>query len=227
VGLTSLLSVVVLFGLARLMGRRQIAQLDVFDYIIGITIGSIAAELAIEPEGMWEKVLAMVVYGGMAVLLNVATNKGRWAAKVINGDPLTVFDQGQFLKDNMARAKVDLGEVLSMLRVQGYFDLSQVQTAILETNGQLSVLPVTAHRPVTPQDMSLAPAQETVFTEFIMDGRVMGKNLKGAGFDGRWLQKQLKAQGYPGPEAVFLAQWDNQGKLSCYTVSCNTKQRPS
>jgi uncharacterized membrane protein YcaP (DUF421 family) len=216
VGLTSLLSVVILFALARLMGRRQIAQLDVFDYIVGITIGSIAAELAITPEDMWEKVLAMVVYGGMAVLLNLVTNKGRWAAKLINGDPLTIFDKGRFQRDNMARAKVDLGEVLSMLRVQGYFDLSQVQTAILETNGQLAVLPVTETRPVTPRDMSLTPPQETVFTEFIMDGRVMEKNLRGAGFDRRWLEKQLKAQGWDGPEAVFLAQWDNQGNLSCY-----------
>jgi uncharacterized membrane protein YcaP (DUF421 family) len=216
VGLTSLLSVAVLFVLARLMGRRQIAQLDVFDYIIGITIGSIAAELAIEPEGLWEKVLAMVIYGGSAMALNVATNKGRWAAKVINGDPLTVFDQGRFQRQNMAKAKIDLGEILSMLRVQGYFDLSQVQTAILETNGQLSVLPVTQHRPVTPQDMSLAPAQETVFTEFVMDGRVMAKNLRGAGLDERWLEKQLKAQGYKAVEDVFLAQWDNQGNLCCY-----------
>jgi uncharacterized membrane protein YcaP (DUF421 family) len=216
VGLTSLLSVAVLFVLARLMGRRQIAQLDVFDYIIGITIGSIAAELAIEPEGLWEKVLAMVIYGGSAMALNVATNKGRWAAKVINGDPLTVFDQGRFQRQNMAKAKIDLGEILSMLRVQGYFDLSQVQTAILETNGQLSVLPVTQHRPVTPQDMSLAPAQETVFTEFVMDGRVMAENLRGAGLDERWLEKQLRAQGYKAVEDVFLAQWDNQGNLCCY-----------
>jgi uncharacterized membrane protein YcaP (DUF421 family) len=218
VGLTSLLSVAVLFVLARLMGRRQIAQLDVFDYIIGITIGSIAAELAIEPEGLWEKVLAMVIYGGSAMVLNVATNKGRWAAKVINGDPLTVFDQGRFQRQNMAKAKIDLGEILSMLRVQGYFDLSQVQTAILETNGQLSVLPVTQHRQVTPQDMSLAPAQETVFTEFVMDGRVMAENLRGAGLDERWLEKQLKAQGYKAVEDVFLAQWDNQGNLCCYGV---------
>lgn len=216
VALSSLLSVLALFLLARLMGRRQISQMDVFDYIIGITIGSIAAELAISPEAVGDKLLAMAVYAGSAVLLNVVTNKSRWASKIINGDPLTVFDRGLFQRKNLARAKMSIAELLALLRAQGYFDLSQVRTVVIEANGKLSILPMTANRPATPADMGLAPAQEPVFTEFIMDGHILEKNLQSAGFDEKWLAKQVQAQGFERPADVFLAQWDGQGTLACY-----------
>jgi len=216
--LTSVLSYLVLFGLAKLMGRRQISQLDMFDYITGITIGSIAAELATELEKPLQPLTAMIVIGLLTVLLNILTDKSRRAAKFINGSPLVLFDAGQFQKKNMKRVKLELGEFLNLCRNQGYFDLSAVHTAVFEPNGKLTIWPVTARRPVTPQDMGLQPAQEPVLTEFVMDGKVMTQNLQNAGFDEKWLTDRLKAQGFSSPAEVFLAQWDQQGNLSVYRL---------
>lgn len=219
VALTSALSYLVLFGLAKLMGRRQISQLDMFDYITGITIGSIAAELATELEKPLQPLIAMIVIGLLTVLMNILTDKSRRIAKFINGSPLVLFDAGQFKKKNMKKVKLELGEFLNLCRNQGYFDLSAVHTAVFEPNGKLTIWPVTARRPATPQDMGLQPAQEPVLTEFIMDGKVMTQNLQDAGFDEKWLTDRLRDQGFSSPAEVFLAQWDQQGNLSVYRLN--------
>jgi len=203
------------------MGRRQISQLDMFDYITGITIGSIAAELATELEQPLQPLTAMVVFGVLTALMNILTDKSRGIAKFINGSPLVLFDAGQFKKKNMKSVKLELGEFLNLCRNQGYFDLSAIHTAVFEPNGKLTLWPVSTRRPVTPQDMGLAPAQEPVLTEFIMDGKVMKKNLQGAGFDETWLSDRLREQGFQSPAEVFLAQWNQQGNLSLYRMNDN------
>lgn len=215
---TSLLSLVSLFLLAKIMGHKQVAQLDFFDYINGITIGSIAAELATELEAPWKPLIAMIIYGMTAVGLSLLTNKYPKIRKYVNGSPTILMNGGKLYRKNMKKAKLDLSEFLTMCREQGYFDLNDIQTAIFEYNGKLTILPNSANRPVTPADIELNPEPDHINTEVIMDGRIMNENLKRMGLDLQWLEKQVKAQGYHDAKEIFLGLCDNNNKLSLFAA---------
>ena len=202
-----------LFIIAKFIGHKQIAQLDFFDYITGITIGSIAAEMATELEEPWKPLVAMVIYGAVTLLLSLISNKFPKSRKYLNGTPTILMDQGKLYYENLKKAKLDLSEFLVLCRQQGYFDLTSIQTAVFEYNGKLTVLPVSSQRPATPQDLQLAPEQASIFTELIMDGRVLEGNLKRMGLDLTWLDKQLKKQHIHSPREVTLAVCDRNQKL--------------
>lgn len=216
--LTSFLSIISLFLIAKIMGHKQVAQLDFFDYINGITIGSIAAELATDLENPWESLVAMLIYGMIAVGLSLLTNKFPKVRKYVNGSPTILMNDGKIYRKNMKKAKLDLSEFLTMCREQGYFDLNDIQTAIFEYNGKLTILPNSANRPVTPADMELQPEPDHIKTEVIMDGRIMGENLKRMGLDLKWLEKQIKAQGYHDAKEIFLGLCDNNNQLSLFAT---------
>ena len=171
--LTSLLSVGALFAVAKIMGHKQMSQLDFFDYISGITIGSIAAELATELEEPLKPLIAIAVYGAVAVLLSKITSLFPKSRKYINGTPTILMNNGKLYRENLKKAKLDLSEFMVMCRQQGYFNLSDIQTAVFEFNGKLSILPVSKKRPANPEDLNLSPAPEFIHTEVIMDGRIL------------------------------------------------------
>jgi len=185
------------------MGHKQISQLDFFDYIAGITIGSIAAEMATELEEPWKPFVAMIIYGGATLLLSIISIKFPRTRKYLNGTPTILMDNGKLYRENLKKAKLDLSEFMVMCRQQGYFDLTNIQTAIFEYNGKLTILPQSAQRPLTPNDMNLAPAQDMIFTEIIMDGRILDDNLKRMGLNTKWLENQLK-QNHICPQTIFF-----------------------
>ena len=217
--LAATLSYAVLFLAAKIIGRKQISQLDAMDYISGITIGSIAAELATDLENMWKPLLALAVYA----LLTWATSiiGVRWARsrKYLNGTPSIIMEAGKLNRENMKKAKLDLSDFMVMCREQGYFSLSDIDTAIFEYNGKLTILPVSQKRPVTPEDMKLLPTQETMMAEVIMDGRVLDENLHRMGVDAAWLTRKLRAQGVDSPKEIFLGLCDAQKELTLYKMS--------
>lgn len=217
--LAALGSFVTLFLLAKFIGHKQISQLDFFDYITGITIGSIAAEMATELEEPWKPLTAMAIYGGITLLLSVISNRYPRSRKYLNGTPTILMDDGKLYPENLKKAKLDLSEFMVMCRQQGYFDLTSIQTAIFEYSGKLTILPVSSQRPVTPSDMDLAPEQELLFTELIMDGRILEDNLKRMGLDTIWLDKQLKEHRIHSPKDVFLAVCDRNLKFILYRKS--------
>lgn len=210
--LTTVGSFAVLFLSAKIIGHKQIAQLDFFDYITGITIGSIAAEMATELEEPWKPLIAMLIYGGITLSLSLISSRFPRSRKYLNGTPTILLDHGKLYYENMKKARLDLSEFLVMCRQQGYFDLTTIQTAIFEYNGKLTILPVTTQRPVTPQDLDLTPDQELIFTELIMDGRILEDNLKRMGLDRTWLDKQLKQHHISSAKEVFLAVCDRNLK---------------
>lgn len=214
--LTALGSFGALFLSAKLIGHKQIAQLDFFDYITGITIGSIAAEMATDLEAPWKSMTAMLIYGGVTVLLSVVSNRFPRTRKYLNGTPTILMDHGKLYRENLKKAKLDLSEFMVICRQQGYFDLSNIQTAVFEYNGKLTILPVSSQRPATPNDLNLAPEQELLFTELIMDGRILEDNLKRMGLDLAWLTKQLEQSHIHSAEDVFLALCDRNLKFVLY-----------
>lgn len=214
--LTSLLSVITLFIIAKVLGHKQMSQLDFFDYITGITIGSIAAELATELESPWKPLTAMVIYGAVAVLLTFITSKLPRMRKFINGTPTIVFNNGKLYRKNMKKAKLDLSEFLVMCRQEGYFDLNDIAVAVFEYNGRLTVLPKATKRPVNPNDINVVPQPDNISTEVIMDGRILHDNLKRLGLNINWLQKELAVQGYKTEKQIFLAVCDQNNQLTVY-----------
>lgn len=214
--LTALFSAVVLFVLTKLMGHKQMAQLDVFDYVNGITIGSIVAELATELEDPVRPLIALLVYAAVALALSIISNKFPSSRKIILGHPVLLIDNGKMFRSNFKKSKLDLNEFLYLCRVQGYFDISQIQTAVFEANGSVSILPKSANRPATPNDMKIYPSQEKPVTEVIMDGKLVSGSLEKLLKDESWLISQLKRQSIPSIKQTFFAFVDDKMTLTAY-----------
>ena len=215
--LTALLSVASLFIITKIMGHKQVAQLDFFDYVSGITIGSIGAELATELEKPYKPLIALAIYDLASLLLNLLAHKIPRTRKYINGTPTILMNDGNLYRKNLKKAKLDLSEFMLLCREQGYFDLDEIQTAIFEHNGKLSILPKAANRPATPDDLKITAKATHIGVEVIMDGRVMGENLSRMGRDVNWLTKQLNIQGCKDAKEIFLGIYrPEEDKLTLY-----------
>ena len=212
----SVVSLVVLFLLTKLMGYRQMSQLSLFDYINGITIGSIAAELATNPEDYHRPLTAMIIYGLATVLLSLLTEKSICVRRFVNGKPLILLHHGILYEKNLKKAKIDLNEFLEQCRVSGYFDVSKLQAVILEGNGRLSFLPKSQEHPVTPSDLNLQPESDDLTAVLVLDGHIMDHNLHHSGKDKKWLTAQLSALGFPDVKNVLLATCDLNNKLTIF-----------
>ena len=217
--LASLFSAAVLFVIAKIIGHKQVAQLEFFDYITGITIGSIAAELATTLDKPWWKpTVSMIVFGIITVSLSVLTRKSPRSRKFINGTPTIVMNEGKLYRKNMKKAKLELSEFLLLCRQEGYFNLDDIQTAVYEYNGKLSILPVSTKRPLNPADLEFSPEPEHIGTEVIMDGRIIGDNLKRKGLNETWLKKELKEQGFHNAGEIFLGICGKDNQLTLYPL---------
>ena len=215
--LLSLFSIVILFFLTKLAGNREMSQLTMFDYIVSITIGSIAAEMSTSLENnFWEPVVAMLTYGIISTLIAYLTCKSIKFRRFISGKTLLLYDNGEFFRENFIHAKLDLNEFLMQARINGYFNLSDLQTAILESNGRISFLPNSLNRPATPNDLNLNPEDDNVIINVILDGKLLVENLKKTGNSEAWLDKELKKQGIEDIKNIFLATCDNSNKLTVY-----------
>ncbi len=212
----SVVSLIVLFLLTKLMGYRQMSQMSLFDYINGITIGSIAAELATNLEDYHRPLTAMIVYGLATVLLSQLTGKSVCARRFLNGKPLILLHHGTLYEENLKKAKIDLNEFLEQCRVSGYFDVSKLQAVILEGNGRLSFLPKAEEHPVTPTDLNFKPQSEDLTAVLVLDGHIMEHNLHHSGKNKKWLTAQLSALGFPDVKQVLLATCDLNNKLTVF-----------
>ena len=211
-------SLVVLFLLEKLMGNKQVSQMTMFDYMVGITIGSIAAELATELEEPVKPLTALVVYGVVAAGISVLTSKSVKAQSLITGKPLVLLEDGVIYRENLKKARLDLNEFLTYCRIGGWFDLNQLQSAVLEHNGAVSFLPKEKDRPATPSDLGLSPQQSQVQIPFVMDGKLLKENVEKSGKAEVWVRRKLTALGYQDESRVLLALWDGQEKLTVFPM---------
>lgn len=214
--LTTIGSIIALFILTKLMGNKQLSQLSMFDYIIGITIGSIAAEMATELEEFTKPLIAMVIYALFSLLISFANYKSIKLRRILTGKALVLFENGNLYESNLKKARLDINEFLTQCRNHGYFNIANLQSAILEANGRISFLPLSAQRPATPKDLNLSPPEDKPVINVIIDGKIMEGNLKFTGNDINWLNQQLQAQSIKNISDVFLATCDNENNLSVY-----------
>ena len=218
--LTTILSVVVLFAITRLIGYRQLSELSLFDYINGITIGSIAAELATCEKGeVLQILIAMVIYGIFSILVAMLTDKSVVMRRFIVGNPTVLMKNGRLYYEGFKKSHLDVNEFLMKCRNNGYFDITQIDTAILEPNGRVSFLPVSENRPATPKDLKIAVTQDELVANVIIDGKVIDKSLHLIGKDANWLKNQLKNQNQTDLSKVLLASCDSKGTLTVFFKS--------
>lgn len=214
--LTTLLSIITLFLLAKLIGNRQMAQLSLFDYVNGITIGSIAAELATDLENWHKTLLALVIYGLLTFFIAYLDDKCLPIQRFIDGKAYVIYQNNKIYEKNLAKAHLNMDEFLRLCRIQGYFDLQDIHTAILESNGQLSVLPKATKRPTNPEDFGMNPTQDFPVASVVLDGTILYRNLKQTGNDEKWLMKQLHAKGAKDIKQVMYASCSFDNKVEVY-----------
>ena len=213
----SAISIVVLFLFTKLIGKRQMSNMSLFDYINGMTIGSIAGEMATGVErNLWLGVIAMSFYGGVVFLMDFIDRKSIRARRFFSGTPTLLYQNGKFLKKNFAHAQLSISEFQEMCRISGYYDISRIASAQLESSGRLSILAKSEVQTVTLADLDI-PAKEKAVPPIsvIYDGKVLDRNLVQLGKNRAWLEKHLKEQKVS-IDDVFLATVDGQENVSCF-----------
>lgn len=226
--ITSVASLVALFFLTKLIGNQQMSQLNLFDYINGITIGSIAAEMATSLEtDPLQPLTAMITYAVIVLLISFLTQKFICLRNFFSGKPLILFEDGELIQENFKKSKIDLNEFLMECRNGGYFDIGNLQSVIMEANGKLSFIPTAEQRPLTPADMNISPPQERLVINVIIDGKIMYDNLKSSGNDEQWLLSQINSlTGGAEVKDIFLATCDAGNRLCVYQKNKQPKRNP-
>lgn len=210
------------------MGKKQISQLTMFDYINGITIGSIAAEMATALEhDFWLPLTAMVVYTAFSLLFSYLERKSVKLNKFFVGNPNVLLEDGVLYEKNLIHSKISITEFLSQCRSNGYFNVSDIQTAVLEPNGIISFMPKAEAAPLTPSDMNILKPASRILPNVIVDGNILVPNLRLLGLDEVWLLTELQNQGIASPSKVFLATCDDKNNLSVYLkVPASNEKKP-
>ena len=215
--LRSVLSIVALFLLTKMMGRKQISQLNLYDYVVGITIGSVAAEISTNLDtDFWGGIVVMGVYSLVSVLLSFFTEKSILMRRFIIGVPIVMMEDGKILESSLKKTKFDINEFLQEARISGYYDISQIEYAIMEANGKISFLPKSEYIAVTPLDMNIDVKKSSLVSNLVIDGKVMDNNLKMIGKDINWLLNKLKRQGYDSFDNILLVTCCDKEEITIY-----------
>lgn len=218
IAIASLGSIFFLFILTKLMGSREMSGLSMFDYINSITIGSIAGEMATSPDkDFFLALVSLSIYAFTSIILSFITSKSIKCRRILTGRSLILFDNGKIYNKNLKKSKIDLNEFLVQCRTNGFFNLADIETAILEPNGKISFLPSNSSKPVTPIDLNLDTAQNRPIYNLVIDGKILKDNLDATGNDLKWLKNTLEEQNFTDISQIFLATCDEQSNLSVYT----------
>jgi len=210
----SVLAFIFLLIYARILGKQQVAQLTFFEYVAGITIGSIASEMSVDlTSSVLPHAIGLTVWFLLPLSLQLVSAKSRLAGKVISGEPVIVIQNGKLLDKALRIARYRIDDLLEKLRSKGVFDISEVEFALLEANGDVSVLLKSQHRPVTPADLGLETKYEGLPTELVVDGEIQRQNLDNLGLSREWLMGELRRRGIGDARDVFYAALNTRGEL--------------
>jgi uncharacterized membrane protein YcaP (DUF421 family) len=210
----SVISFFTLLIFAKILGKQQISQLTFFDYVLGITIGSIAANLTTDLSSRaWPHWVGLFYWSLLGYLMEYLTMKWRYAAKYIEGEPTIVIMNGKIMESALRKMKYRVADIMALLRNKDVFDLTEVDFAIIEPNGQLSVLKKPEYTSVTVRDMNIQKAPAGISTELIYDGILIEENLRQLNKDKAWILSQLKVKGIKDISEVFIATLNPAGSL--------------
>lgn len=208
--LSSILSLAVLFISAKVIGNKQMSQLNMFDYINGITIGSIAADMAVHTESnILYPIIAIAVYTVIIFIITYVGSKNMTLRRFLNGRSIILMDKGKIYNNNFKTAKIDLNEFLTQCRINGFFNLNDIETAVLEQNGMISIMPKSCSRPANCSDINAPVSTERPFYSVVADGNILNVNFEQSQMTHEKLNAELKARGIELKD-VYLAVYDGK-----------------
>ena len=211
------LSLFFLFLVIKTLGKKQVSQLNVFDYVIGISLGNLAAEMTINSDiSIITGLLAMVIYGSCSLFVSFITNKSIVARRIISGAPVVLIENGKISKEQLRKVKLDINDLLQDAREDGIFDISKVDYAIMEASGKVTFLLNSEDEPLTSKDMRIKKNNSGLTANLIIDGNIMYKNLISFGKTEEWLMKKIKEKGYSDVRDIFLLVCNNDDKVTIY-----------
>ena len=200
--------------LVLITGRRKIAELPAFDFLILITLGSVVGSFIFDPAGkLLHIIFALVVLVSMHYIYSLTVLKNRKAGRLLTFEPVVVIENGQFVKSNLKKLSYTIDNILSMLREKDVFDMEEVEFAVVEPSGKLSVLKKTQFQPVTAKEIMLDTKYRGLSYPLIVEGKVYEDNLRKMNLDRKWLILQLKSKGIASENEVFFAAANTEHSL--------------
>lgn len=213
----TILVLVILFFITKMMGKKQISELNFFDYVVGITIGSIAADISLDIEkNMIAGIAALFIYGFISYIISFISIKSILARRFFIGVPTVLVEKGKIIESGLKKSKIDVNDLLMEARENGYFNLDEIDYALMEVNGNISFLPKEKDKPVTKKDMKIKCSNEGLTVNAIIDSKYMVNNMKAINKDKEWLDHELKVNGYDNYDNILLATIDNNYKVTIY-----------
>lgn len=204
----------VLLVIARLMGKREVSHLTIFDYIVGITIGSIAGIMAVDASIPWSDVLpGVLVFGTLQIVTSFVSMKSPVFRRIINGTPTVLIKDGNIIEKNLVKEKLSAGVLISRIREKNAFSLADVEFAVMEPDGEISVMLKPGKQPLTPDELKIETVYKGLPQIVIENGNILGKRLKDMGLTVSWLMDKLSERGIFDVAHISLAQADNSGNL--------------
>ena len=211
------IAVVYLFLVVKVLGKKQISELNIFDYIIGLSLGNIAAEMTVNDQiPILGGLVSMSVYGLFSLGVSYLNEKSILSRKFITGFPIIIIKDGKISKEGLKKCKIDVNDLLQDARESGYFDISEINYAVMEPSGKVSFLPKAKYTPVTPSDMKLKVSEKTINYNLVIDGVIIKDSLKAINHDEKWLYTRLNKEGYDDINDLLLVTIDNKEKLTIY-----------
>lgn len=208
----SAVAFVYLFVISKLLGKKQIAQLEFIDYAVGISLGSIAAEMATNTETpFYYFLIAMTIFFALAFAVAIVGRKCTFLKRVLKGKPATLIYDGKIDYKQLKKSNIDVNDLLSMLREKGYFDISDVAYAIFEPSGELSVMPTGAQKPLVMRDFDKEKIEKAELANvLIADGTVSHSGLSEIDKDEAWLFNRLRIGDKSDLDNIILAVYDDK-----------------
>lgn len=197
----------------RLMGKREIGKLSVFDLVVSIMIAEVAAVSLDVEEPVWRGGVIVLILVSMQVFVAFISLKSHRLRELLEGRPTVIIRNGQIDDREMRKTRYSMSDLLTQLREKNIANVGDVEFAILETSGKLSVFPKAETRPVTREDMGISVARFDMPVALIVDGKPLDKNLQMINKDRFWLEEQIKYYGYDHMEQVFYCSIDHRGRL--------------
>ena len=218
----SLIAILILYIATRLIGKKQVSELSLFDYVIGISIGNFGAEMIINMDTPYiYGCIAIMTFGIVAYFVSIITMKSIKLRRLIIGTPTIVIQNGKILEPSLRKLKMDINDLLEQTRIGGTFDISEIEYAIVEANGKLTIMKKSMYNPVTPNDMKLKVQKKDLVANVIIDSKVLFNNLKNMNKTEEWLEQELKIKGYRDLDKILLATLDIYDKLIVYEKNQN------
>lgn len=203
----------ILILVVRVMGKRQIGEMEPAEFVVTMLIANLAA-IPMQDVGipLLSGLVPIITVLGVELILAVLSMRFLRFRRLLCGKPVVLIENGKILQDNLSRTRVTLDELTEHLRGKGILDLSTVKYAILETNGQLSVFPYAKDAPASARDAGIKAKEVFLPYTIISDGHVLGENLRLSGRDESWLEQELKRRNRT-PEEVYLLTVEETGKV--------------